>query len=242
MEPQNTWDRLLGRIEGKVSRHSFRTWFKPTQFMDEDASRVRVSVPNDWFAEWLRTHYLGVIREAMREADLPELSVDFRPETTGLPQQAPPAALLEAPAGAMPMRAMRKTALRSPRRTEEAAAPAETQPPRDAWLNGRYTFDTFVVSSCNQFAHAAARAVAEQPKRLQKGQPSRTYNPLYIYGGVGLGKTHLMQAIGNQFATDAGTRMCYISSEHVHERADQRDPLREDASSSRPVTATWISC
>jgi chromosomal replication initiator protein len=76
----------------------------------------------------------------------------------------------------------------------------------DLWFNPRYTFDTFVVSSCNQFAHAAAMAVAEQP--------ARNYNPLYIYGGVGLGKTHLMQAIGNQLAQRDGLRMRYISSEH----------------------------
>jgi chromosomal replication initiator protein len=180
--PQNIWDRVLGRIEGKVSPHSFRTWFKPTHLLGEDGARVRVSVPNRWFAEWLRSNYLGVIREAMREADLPDLTVDFDPGATDAPTAASEA-------------------------TRDPAIPAPGAPVRRGpWLNPRYTFDTFVVSSCNQFAHAAAWAVAEQP--------TRAYNPLYIYGGVGLGKTHLMQAIGNHLGGDPPQRMCYVSSEH----------------------------
>jgi len=97
-----------------------------------------------------------------------------------------------------------KTATPTPTPAREAAPAAPAQD--GLWLNPRYKFSTFVVSSCNQFAHAAAMAVAEQP--------TRTYNPLYIYGGVGLGKTHLMQAIGNELARRGGKRMRYISSEH----------------------------
>jgi chromosomal replication initiator protein len=91
----------------------------------------------------------------------------------------------------------------SARGASRVTAPAADETP--GWLNPRYSFEKFVVSSCNQFAHAAAMAVAEQP--------SRAYNPLYVYGGVGLGKTHLMQAIGNRLAARGGARMRYISTE-----------------------------
>jgi len=185
--PKNTWDRVLGRIEGKVSPHSFKTWFKPTHFMTEDGRQVRVSVPNNWFAEWLKTNYIGVIREALHETDQPHLKVDFQPESLEGPDTRKPVA-----GGAeVPV---------------PAAARAHDESGRKPWLNPRYVFDTFVVSSCNQFAHSAASAVAEQPMRA--------YNPLYIYGGVGLGKTHLMQAIGNHVGGQGQLRMSYVSSEH----------------------------
>jgi chromosomal replication initiator protein len=174
---RNTWDRVLGRIESKVNSHSFSTWFRPTQFLREDAASLRVWVPNTWFAEWLKTNYLPLIQDALTELQRPGLAVEFVAERHDAPAPAPEASPV-------------------------AAAPAESSPGR---LNARYTFEKFVVSSCNQFAHAAAVAVAEQP--------SRGYNPLYVYGGVGLGKTHLMQAIGNRLAQRGSGRMRYISTE-----------------------------
>jgi chromosomal replication initiator protein len=173
---ENTWDLVLGRIESKVNSHSFSTWFKPTRFKAEDGGRVSVKVPNSWFAEWLRTNYLPLIEDTLREIERPGLTVEFHPEN-------------QEPEPVVP----------DPPPVESRAVPSIP------WLNPRYTFDTFVVSSCNQFAHAAAMAVAEQP--------TRAYNPLYVYGGVGLGKTHLMQAIGNKLVANRGQRMRYISSE-----------------------------
>ncbi len=176
--PRDTWQRALDVIESKVNAHSFSTWFKPTQFIAEDAATLRVRVPNGWFAEWLRTNYSILIRNTLRELERPGLDVEF------------------------------VAADREPRRPARGEAPAPraaASEPAPPWLNPRYTFEKFVVSSCNQFAHAAAMAVAEQP--------ARNYNPLYIYGGVGLGKTHLMQAIGNRLL-GRGSRMRYISTEH----------------------------
>lgn len=175
---KNTWDEVLGRIAPKVNAHSFSTWFKPTRFVEEDASSLRIQVPNGWFAEWLRTNYLPLIQDALREIARPGVAVEF---LTGEARRS--AAVVSA--------------------GPDGAAQPPASPP---WLNPRYTFDCFVVSSCNQFAHAAAVAVAEQP--------TRSYNPLYIYGGVGLGKTHLMQAIGNRLAQRGSMRMRYLSTEH----------------------------
>ena len=174
---RNIWDRVLGKIETRVNAHSFKTWFRPTHLVSQDDASLRIRVPNSWFAEWLQTNYLPVIQDVLREIERPGLSVEF----------------------------VHEGASSSPSRTTPRPASQESVDALPGWLNPRYTFDKFVVSSCNQFAHAAAIAVAEQP--------SRAYNPLYVYGGVGLGKTHLMQAIGNRLALRGGARMRYLSTE-----------------------------
>ncbi len=176
----NVWDQILARVETKINRHSFYTWFKPTRFLDDTGETVTVTVPNDLFRDWLTKHYVGVIGEAAEELQRSGLVVSF--VTTG---NAPAARASSPPSTLVP----------------------PVSPPRSiARLNQRYTFSTFVVGPSNQFAHAAARAVAEAP--------SRSYNPLFIYGGVGLGKTHLMHAIGqylNVHSQQLG--LTYISSE-----------------------------
>ncbi len=177
---RNIWDRVLGKIETRVNAHSFKTWFRPTHLVSQDDASLRVRVPNSWFAEWLQTNYLPVIQDVLREIERPGLSVEFVHEGASASLPRPPS--------------------RSASQTSQESSDA-----LPGWLNPRYTFDKFVVSSCNQFAHAAAIAVAEQP--------SRAYNPLYVYGGVGLGKTHLMQAIGNRLALRGGARMRYLSTE-----------------------------
>jgi chromosomal replication initiator protein len=184
---RNIWDRVLAKIETRVNAHSFKTWFRPTHLVSEDGASLRIRVPNSWFAEWLQTNYLAVIQDVLREIERPGLSVEFVHDRDAEPARAPSA---------------------GSSRASSRTAPATREDAVDAlpgWLNPRYTFDKFVVSSCNQFAHAAAIAVAEQP--------SRAYNPLYVYGGVGLGKTHLMQAIGNRLALRGGARMRYLSTE-----------------------------
>jgi chromosomal replication initiator protein len=180
----NLWDEILSRVETKVNRHSFYTWFKPTSFVGEDAAAITVRVPNGLFKDWLTKHYSGVISEALGEVRKGSLAVNFVAD-----QQTDAAAISLS--------------------ADEAAAldrgPVITTP-GPAGLNPRYTFDTFIVGPSNQFAHAASRAVAEAP--------SRSYNPLYIYGGVGLGKTHLMHAIGQYVLKhDRNMRLTYISSE-----------------------------
>jgi chromosomal replication initiator protein len=181
----NLWEEILARIETKVNRHTFYTWFRPTSFGTEDSSGLSVRVPNDVFKQWLTRHYAAVISEAMAELKRLNTPVHFVVDPaptaeTGSIQLGPDEAVFD---------------------TGSSAAS-----PGPAGLNPRYTFDTFIVGSSNQLAHAACRAVAEAP--------SRSYNPLFIYGGVGLGKTHLMHAVGQYVLLhDQNLKLTYISSE-----------------------------
>jgi chromosomal replication initiator protein len=182
----NLWEQILARVETKVNRHSFYTWFKPTTFIGADSRTITVRVPNPLFKDWLTKHYSGLIAEALGEVQKPGLDVSFVAEPHA------DAALVTMGGGEESL----------PLETEAALAAG----PGPAGLNPRYTFDTFIVGSSNQFAHAACRAVAEAP--------SRSYNPLFIYGGVGLGKTHLMHAVGQYVLRhDRSLKLTYISSE-----------------------------
>ena len=182
MIASNIWDLVLTRIETKVNRHSFYTWFKPTAFIAEGGNGIRVRVPNVLFRDWLTKHYSAVIDEALAEVQRAGARVEFATD------DAP-----EAPVAAPPP-------------TSDAEPDVDEGADDLGILSPRYSFDTFIVGPSNQFAHAACRAVAESP--------SRSYNPLFIYGGVGLGKTHLMHAIGHYVATHLKTlKLTYISSE-----------------------------
>jgi len=182
------WDQVLARIETKVNHHSFYTWFKPTSFVADRGVSITVKVPNQLFRDWLTKHYSVVLSEALTEVRRPGAAVVFIAEDEQV--DVPPEAAAPVEPAAEP---------------EDSSTPAApvTAP---GGLNPRYLFDTFIVGPSNQFAHAACRAVAEAP--------SRSYNPLFIYGGVGLGKTHLMHAIGHYVLEhDAGLKLTYISSE-----------------------------
>jgi chromosomal replication initiator protein len=177
----NVWEEILQKVESKVNRHSFNTWFRPTRLLVETSSAVSILVPNPHFRDWLNKHYSGVIHESLEELNRPELDVQF--ETEPPPETEPS---------------------RNASTSRVSSAPVE--PVASPVLNPKYRFDTFVVGTSNQFANAAARAVAESP--------SRAYNPLFIYGGVGLGKTHLLHAIGHQILLqNASFNMLYISAE-----------------------------
>jgi chromosomal replication initiator protein len=178
----DTWQQVLKFVEGRINRQNFLTWFKPTQFerLDEN-NNLFVKVPNHIFEEWLSNHYSDLLQEALQNSNLGNVKILFSAESNSQPKKESAA----------------------------AATPVQTTLNFDSveyLLNPKYTFDRFVVASCNQFAHAAALAVAESP--------SKVYNPLFIYGGVGLGKTHLMQAVGHKIkAMDRRVRLNYVSSE-----------------------------
>ena len=195
MNEHSIWDQVLSRVESKVNRHVFYTWFRQTGLVREFQDALLVRVPNPFVRDWLTKHYAGILHEALVEVGRPTATVRFSTveelerETAELatlrPEAAPDAATVHGGPAA-----------------QDAPPPVITA----SGLNPRYTFDTFVVGSSNQFAHAACRAVAEAP--------SRSYNPLFLYGGVGLGKTHMMHAIGHYVLTQAPlTRLTYISAE-----------------------------
>jgi chromosomal replication initiator protein len=177
------WDQVLARVETKVNRHSFYTWFRPTSLIADSGSGLTIRVPNLLFTDWLTKHYSGVLAEALEEVKRPGTSVAFIAD--GSESDPTPEETLG---------------------TTHSDDPDSSVPSASRGLTPRYTFDTFIVGPSNQFAHAACRAVAEAP--------SRSYNPLFIYGGVGLGKTHLMHAIGQYVLLhDPSLTLTYISSE-----------------------------
>ena len=185
----NIWDDILSRVQTKINRHSFYTWFKPTSFVSEDGATVTVRVPNPLFKEWITKHYWAVITEAANEVRRPEAVITF--VTEGRDSLSLPPVVASSPD--------ERPGVNLSEETVASATPV-------SGLNPRYSFDTFIVGSSNQFAHAACRAVAEAP--------SRSYNPLFIYGGVGLGKTHLMHAVGQYVLLHGpAQKLTYISLE-----------------------------
>ena len=181
----DAWNSILARLETRLDPQTFNTWFRPTALAWSDDDTIHVSVPNEIFRDWLTENYGSLIGESLREVAQGPCEVRF---VLG----GGPEGLNRAP---VTIRAAAADAVGTPA-AHVAAAP----------LNNKYTFSSFVVGSSNQFAHAAARAVAEGP--------SRSYNPLFLYGGVGLGKTHLMHAVGDHvMRTFPALRVRYLSAE-----------------------------
>jgi chromosomal replication initiator protein len=193
----NQWVRILGALEKKINRQSFETWLKPTRFSHVDDKTLHVRVPSEEF-EHIGTKYSDLIFEAIEQLgfELKDVVFDVPP---------PEAVRLREDGGFAPQPAHSQNA---PRRNYTQGGPEQS---RFDWntaaqLNPRYQFDGFVVGAGNQFAHAASQAVAERP--------SKAYNPLFLYGGVGLGKTHLMQAIGHLVkARNPLAAVSYVSGE-----------------------------
>jgi chromosomal replication initiator protein len=199
------WDEVLSRIEGQVGKHSFSTWFKPTSLLRDSGTSLAIRVPNLLFVEWLPKHYSVVLAEALRDVGRADVTLVFVPDKAGPAAKVVPPAFASASASASaPKEISGASARQAVPEPEDDDAPQVER--RVGGLIPRYTFDSFIVGPSNQFAHAACRAVAETP--------SRSYNPLFIHGGVGLGKTHLMHAIGHYVVQHhPGLALTYISSE-----------------------------
>lgn len=172
----NAWEQIKARLTTKISLRAYEDWVTRTSFDGSEDGSLRVSVPDQVTKEWMEQEYAEDVRQTIRELNLPVERVIYTPRTTG-------------------------AALATSTSTQEPVFGSPT-----SQLNQKFRFDNYVVGSCNQFAHAAARAVANSP--------SRSYNPLFIYGGSGVGKTHLMHAIGAALTEQyPAMRVVYTSSE-----------------------------
>ncbi len=181
---ENLWEEILSALKPTINDESYELWLKPIKAVSVDAGHFVLQVPNAFFSDWLRERYQDTIESMLRERTGETVSLSF---------------LVQRPA-------------------EEPVAPAPTPrpvvtykptpdlPPLETHLNPKYTFDTFIVGHSNRFAQAASLAVAKDP--------GKAYNPLFLYGGVGLGKTHLMHAIGHHMRQNSpSARVLYTTSE-----------------------------
>lgn len=176
----NAWDQIKLSLAEKISTEAFQNWFVDTRLQQADGDRISVSVPNEATKDWMEREYAESVHAAIRDLKLPIRQVSYE---------------------------ISSAAVTSNSHTDFNPAVTDSlfQSPVSQ-LNPKFTFDNFVVGSCNQFAHAAAKAVATMP--------SRSYNPLFIYGGVGMGKTHLIHAIGRSLVQNfGGMRIVYTTSE-----------------------------
>ena len=181
---ERLWDDVSGRLRETLNETTYATWFGDASAGELSDDTFSLVVPNDFTREWIEGHFLGFVRAAARDA----LSRDVRVTlTVREPGAATGAGTTDAGDPSL------------------AGAPLEVVPPPPA-ASPKYTFDLFVIGSSNRFAHAAALAVAEAP--------AQAYNPLFIYGGTGLGKTHLLQAIGQYVSEHTkGSTTRYVTSE-----------------------------
>lgn len=192
MTKEELWKAVLGEMELSLSKANFTTWFKNTSILNSDSNSVIVNVPNGFIKEWLENKFhkqiLASIQNFLPEVREVKYAVGF-----GSGRISP---IIE----------KKDLAQLIPERIFETKSPSEVNPLTN--LNKKYSFDSFVVGSHNELAHAASLAVA---KNLGK-----VYNPLFVYGGVGLGKTHLLQATGNQILEEsADKKVLYIPSDRL---------------------------
>lgn len=177
------WNKVLADVGEKISQKAFDIWLKPIRLLNLSESQIELEVPNKFFKDWISENYQNLIRDSFFHLTGRQYTVHFL------------------------IKEVFEEKTQKAKAAERSSAPRQVRHTlKEDGLNPNYTFDDYVVGSCNQFAHAAALAVANLP--------AKNYNPLFIYGGVGLGKTHLINAIGNQILdNDPSANICYTTSE-----------------------------
>ena len=198
----NIWDDVITRVKGRLNSDVFNTWFRPIRLeeVDHENKIIRLAA-GQVTKDWVCLYYTDLLNMTLAEMELADHKIEWKIDPQQSTELPPTEETQEADLFFSPKSGGVKV-LR-----DEGGTPhfIDIEPVEDG-LNPKYTFEKFVVGSCNQFAHAAAKATAETP--------GTTYNPLFIYGGVGLGKTHLMHAIGHSIKLSAPhMRVAYITSE-----------------------------
>ena len=189
MDVKALWQAVLGELEVTVSRANYSTWFRHTSIVSNENGHIIVAVPNIFTKQWLETKYHDDIHRAIGKLLGNVETIEYKVSSSAVTGE-------DKAAG-------RK---REPLKAKAVQTTLPSAPAANHNLNTRYTFDTYVVGSSNELAYAACQAVAKEP--------GTKYNPLYLYGGVGLGKTHLMQAVGNEILKrDPSQRIEYVTIE-----------------------------
>src|SRR5438128_2747489 len=211
------WTAAQGHLRSMLSTDTYNLWFAPLRACGQDNSSLVLEVANDFCEVWLKDNYMGLLQDVIALASGRQLQVKFKVGGTSGHVAA---------------------ALLSPAKSKVAeAAPEKVSAGHDLNFNPKNTFETFVVGSNNNFAYAASLAVAQAP--------GKSYNPLFLYGGVGLGKTHLLHAIGHHVvAHRKGARVAYVSSEKfTNEYIDgiQNNQLGRFRKKYRQIEMRWTS-
>ena len=195
------WQAVLGEIELSVSRGNFITWFKNTTLLHSDDEAVTIGVPNVFIKQQLERKYNDLIADTLRKNGASPTRIEYKIHTSASKpiarQQEEETVVLSSPGAVQTIERQQQTM-----RPQPSALAHNYR----LGLNEKYTFENFIVGSGNELAYAACQAVA--------AQPGTKYNPLFLYGGVGIGKTHLIQAVGNTvLANNPNARVVYVSSE-----------------------------
>ncbi len=188
MPATDLWNKVLDSLKHEVNAHIYNTWFGPLEPKSLDKKSLVLEAPHSFIRDWIEENYITTMTKSVQSLSGQKLAVKIVVGDGDIVEPRPPEP-----------EPVKDTVITHPSEYQNSTS-------NNRSLNPKYTFDSFVVGASNQFAHAAAMAVAENP--------ARSYNPLFIYGGVGLGKTHLMHAIGHHVLRhNPASKLCYLSSE-----------------------------
>lgn len=198
------WNDILAFLEHRLNKHIFDSWFRPIQFEDLDEETLTLQLrAGQVTIDWVSIYYSQLLEQTLAEFGLSDYTIEWTVDPTAVVEEKE-----DESEGELYLELQRPAAIPAAQSMGQAPAPTPFVDiePIESSLNQKYTFEKFVVGNSNQFAHAAAQAVAESP--------GKAYNPLFLYGGVGLGKTHLMHAIGHAIKQqNRHLRVAYITSE-----------------------------